>query len=549
MHLSILNHPVGYAIGSVIGFLLFTQLWRWALNQGKSPWLRKWAGFVFSALSLGVIAAYGVVALHYLFSPAFFGHVEMSTSDVSTLVFDGHGRPLYTDPAGPARYSLVYGPMLFIVLGLSNHLLGPSVFASKLPCLSASLLSLLLIFLSIRKTTAQGRIALFSTALLAVLYLDFGHIAFVTSADALLLLAVSAGVFALTCTSRTQAIVLGLSLGVAINLKLHAPVYFIPIYAMAFARGWAFREIVLNLLVVAVTALFPFLFFQNISLYHYGLILSLVSHHGVFAQVYLRNIATLAYLMFPLGVMIGLGMNRSAPASGGDFRFFLKMAVATLLAGALISIPAAKPGSGPYHLMPLAPFVVFLASSRDWSALFQSSSMRSLICLALLSSWVVESTITAVEWGMISTVRKISGNTVFNRPYVEDINQILAAYPGRTILWAPADTAAYHPFQYVLVFKGMPIVVEPGALMDFQHALAEKKERSQPVFDDYLSEVRRESAHPIIWICEKDHPPFELHNIIYDDSADLFGEGFRADFHREYVKGASTTCFDLYFQK
>ena len=83
------------------------------------------------ALLLLLAAVQCRFALLYLFYPLYLDFAEPQTAAVSWLVWHGHS--LYPPLATGDLYAPVFGPILYQLNGAALLLLGPSIFASKLP--------------------------------------------------------------------------------------------------------------------------------------------------------------------------------------------------------------------------------------------------------------------------------------------------------------------------------------------------------------------------------------------------------------------------------
>ena len=60
-----------------------------------------------------------------------------------------NGQALYTGSDSVSRYSLPYGPAGYVIVGLFQHLLGPSPFSSKLPIFCSWLGGFLFLYLTL----------------------------------------------------------------------------------------------------------------------------------------------------------------------------------------------------------------------------------------------------------------------------------------------------------------------------------------------------------------------------------------------------------------
>src|SRR6185437_13220032 len=140
-------------------------------------------------------------------------------------------------------------------------------------------------------------------------------------------------------------IALGLCIGLAVNFKIHAFIYFFPILAESLAaRRWQSLAIVAASAMVAFAL--PFLA-PGLSLHDYltGLLSQIGGRHP--------SRADLAAILVP-ALLLGLPMAYPLVTQkrGEPDRVY---ALAALAALGLLFYPAAFPGAGPYHFLPLVP--------------------------------------------------------------------------------------------------------------------------------------------------------------------------------------------------
>ncbi len=147
------------------------------------------------------IGLYAFAGAAYLFSPAYWDHIEPSIAAVSWHHLSG--APLYPSAEASAQYALPYGPLLYLVNGIMLQLAGPSVFASKLAGVFAALVSLILLA---RALGPRTRPVLPLLAAVTLGYLAFGTMTFWARAEPLLLLLVAGSLTQLPpVSSRARA--------------------------------------------------------------------------------------------------------------------------------------------------------------------------------------------------------------------------------------------------------------------------------------------------------------------------------------------------------
>ena len=159
------------------------------------------ATYLFVLLYLATVVVYAA-------TPAYFDHVEPSVASVSWMVV--RGQPAYPEPESAGMYGLPYGPLLFLLNGLTMKVLGAAIITSKIAGACAAVASLLLVGLAVRQAGGQWPLAMRWTALI---YLMFGAASMWVRAEPLLLLSSSLAVLSLTVSRVPSLLLLGLAIG------------------------------------------------------------------------------------------------------------------------------------------------------------------------------------------------------------------------------------------------------------------------------------------------------------------------------------------------
>jgi predicted membrane-bound mannosyltransferase len=142
--------------------------------------------------SIFILVNFISLVIIWNFSSTFTDHSEAQISSVSWLIQTG--QPLYHKIEAAERYSLIYGPLLYLIDGVFLKLLGANIFVAKLPISLALILSLVFIFYLL-KELSEYKTALFGTACISLVLLCFGNaygnVIFQIRSDSLLLMCVS----------------------------------------------------------------------------------------------------------------------------------------------------------------------------------------------------------------------------------------------------------------------------------------------------------------------------------------------------------------------
>jgi hypothetical protein len=312
-------------------------------------------GIVAVAGIVGLLA-YPAVATWYAWDPHFFDNAEPTIPSVAWMF--QLGGPLYPALDAPERYAHIYGPLAFVVHGTALAWFGPSILVSKVVGAVGGLASLVFVFAAVRRYASLARSAVL-TGVCALLLLTFRQCSFWDRPDSLQLPAVSAALyFAGTRPWPWASILVGVASGALWNLKLTGPLYSLPVLTLLYGRR-GLRPVAIALATAAATAVTPFVLFSNVSLEHYLAWLRLSGQTGLLLSSIRQNIEWAAFVTLPL-LLARVG-RLTLPSDQAPPR----LAGTALLVGVCgVVIAAAKPGAGPYHLMPFVPIVTYLVAQR-----------------------------------------------------------------------------------------------------------------------------------------------------------------------------------------
>lgn len=516
------------------------------LRRNRPAWfggIVAWGAPISNSLVVLVIAAFVVADLSYCLTSAFWDHNEPSFGIQSWLFWRGDA--VYQNLLTEQRYSLPYGPYGYMAVGLCQKLIGPGVFATKfLPCLAGSL-AIGLFYVVLRKRTSP-RVALLFTSLLAALSLRLGPFPFWSRSEPFLLLCVTTALFAATRKDLVNTVLLGVSLGVAFDLKVSAVIYFLPIVIMAFENGFDRAALIKSGAIAGVVAVLPFIVFPQISLSNYMTVLQVIGKRGFGILEFRLSLEWLVTISLPLsGGLLFYRLIRSSPSdpSGGSEK---RLFAAVLVASIALLMFASKLGAGPHHFLPLIPIVLLIAAeqlgkgrSYQWH-----SSMVGVTGYALCFSWLLSCLLVA-----LGSAYSISADAIRKEAQaaasIRDLQKVVDEHPSYTLLGgAPlGGLAVASSYQLELVFKGMPPAIQPPAQMDFQ--LAGIPETDLTRFEKEIEDTYRK---PIAWVVPKGSVPFGM-KTAFDQSRPLFSEKYRREFGERFVTTESSLFFDLYTPK
>lgn len=459
-----------------------------------------------SLVGCTIAAALLVMACHgYVQFGAYLDHIEGGVV-VSGWEYAASGTPLYQLQDGVPRFATYYGPLAYLVEGLAPLLFHPSIAVSKLASLLA-LFATIAIMAAHFFAQRQREGALSGLFYLLAGCLLFVPVSFWVRPDPFETLLVAAGV-----ALAANPIALGLCIGLAVNFKIHAFVYFFPILVeILAARRWQ------RLAIIAATAMaafaLPFLA-PGISLHDYL--------GGLFSQIGGRHPsrADLAAVLVP-ALLLSLPMTYPllTRKRGAPDRVY---ALAALAALALLFYPAAFPGAGSYHFLPLVPVLAEALSRLKPPAWIAALSTIPLLLLGFLAAQTVRHTMTERRsWAVIA----------------EDALALARQAPTSAVQIGYGESRQSYDIaelsRAVLTLNGYPAQIDAQILMELGPIGIDGSRR----WADLLARCDTER-----WLLPKGEKPFALTNFLYG-----LGPIFEADFRREFLAHYHLIARDQYF--
>jgi hypothetical protein len=474
---------------------------------------------------LFALLAYPAVAVWYAGNEHFFDNAEPTITAIGWLFHVG--QPLYPPPDSAHQYAHIYGPMAYILHGYALAGLGADIRASKALGAAAGIASLAFLYAAIRSHSAARRAASL-TGICALLLLVFRDYSFWTRPDPLQLLAVSAALcFAATGTGYVAAALVGVASGLLWNLKFTGPLYSLPILALLHHRNGASATLVALVTGVVVTVM-PFALFPNVSLAGYLSWVHLSAKTGLLLFALRQNLEWAAYFGLPVFLSY-YAVPRERRRHEADWRDV----IAALAVGACgVVLAAAKPGAGPYHLLPFLPIIFFVVSWQlsNSGAIGSIDPMVSRAAIAFLVATVAIA--LAQQAQLITVIRERA--TVRE---VDDIRAFASTHDG-VVEMGYGQTEASSFGRPVLVFRNNSYLIDQPAVREHQLA---GLEIPQATIDEVTSCRIR------YWLIPKGETPFSA----VDSYAAVFGRPlyapeFRAAFTSAYQLVERTRYYDVW---
>lgn len=462
---------------------------------------------------IGIALATFLLALEcslYLFSGAYLDHVE------GNVVIAGwqylHGQSLYQMQDGAPRFATFYGPLAYLLEIPALLLFGATVTVSKLTSILALLatISVMSAHFVHHLSAVDARPGIFF--LVAALLL-FSPFSFWVRSDPLETLLVAIAI-ASTANDRA-ALWLGICLGLAINLKVHAFFYFLPLLVdLWWSRGW--RALLTASGIAAAAVVVPF-FSPRISFENYvsGLAQQIGGRGQTLSQIWPISIA-LSLLLLPIAIpLVAQRQQQRAKIC----------AVAALATALLLLYPATAPGCGAYHFLPLVPVLADVRHRlRPEGISARLAPVAILVVASLSASQIVEE--IGAERGSASVAAE-----ALALARESPIQPVQVGYGDNRHSYQLSQLS-----RTVLALNSYPALIDAHVLMELREVGIDGSDRWIP----YLSDCRVQR-----WLLPKGERPFAVVSYFYDNKL-LFSNRFRHAFFEHYKLVASTKSFDLW---
>ncbi len=519
----------------ILAFFLFWVIW-W-LGPGR---MRDWTTAptlkrvrIGSAVgSAFVLVGFTFIAAWYVTLNGFAGEVEPAVSSLAWQVQSGQA--LYTSFDQAERYSVLYGPSVFLTNGLFLRLLGPSLMSAKIASALASVGSLIFLYAALSRQR-RDLTALVVTAGAALFYWAQGFSIYLVRPDALLVFSLGLGFYVATRTSRWLAIIgVAVLAGFTINLKIHSLFYFLPVIVIL-AQRLGLKAAVWALAGSVVVAVAPFALYPQISGVNYLKWLANETGHGFHFDLLVMPLGYAAFLGLPLLVVAWLRGSRHGYL--GRERLLV---LSLLPAAGVALVLSAKPGSGIVHMLPLVPPTMFAVGRlvrpliadglESWGPRLARSAAVAVVFTVLFTGTVTQYRATRLIAWQVSEVPGM----------VADVEEIMDRYDGLTMAMAQGGEERWYRYtwyQPLLTFRDNPVLLDPISVMDTAKSGMDLAEATY----DALTEGR-----VALWLVPRTQAPFQKMSW-YDPDVPIFPKDFVQHFHDCYTLRGKSRYFDLWF--
>ena len=406
---------------------IFLGLWLLVRLSDRRHWLNH-AQWAWSIAGWLVLTAFAGFWASHLFSPIYLGPIQPQIAEVSW--YFAEGKPIYHGPAVGEVYNMLYGPYLYIITGWFEKFLGPSDFSYKLPGALAVAAAMLILVLHLRQRVGI-KLAVFGASVFAALILAMNPEELFNQPDVFIVLGVVVGCWAAFSRSKFAPWALGIALGSSVNLKIHAPAYFLPLVWVAWQTGYRSKSWLAVIGSAALAAVAPFLLFSNVSLANYFWTLKVAAGQGINPLNYFRLLELFFSMGAPILAAVLLAYRQNPQATLAGMRT-QKNFVLLLVAEFIVLLPpTSKYGAGLHHLLPLAVLFIVLGAELYAAGVRPGwdGSLAATAAMAMSFSWLV----SVLGIGLVRSYQNaayLQGRTAWAQSY--SVVLIAAWFEGNT---------------------------------------------------------------------------------------------------------------------
>jgi hypothetical protein len=529
---------VFFATLTLISYFLLVNLipLRNALSTSLSILFPK---YLFS-LSIGIILTYFLTVILYAFSPLYLDHSESSVSIIGFLLKRNY--ELYPSLISGKFYGVPYGPILFLLQKWFYIILGNSIEVSKLVGVLSSIFSFIILYFAIHNHNNYKK-GLYLIAYILIVILQFSNWAFWNRSEPIIMLFIGLALFGIRQNNIFFSLVLlSISFGFAINLKITSVFYMLPIFLLSLKQKSTWFHTALICLSLLITVL-PFLY-KNISFYNYLDYIRLARNEKMcFTLFYDCLKFSFLYYFIPTTLFLLYLTKHKEHLKRVLIKYKLPL-IALFVCLVAVMLMGAKTGGGKLYMLPFMPIFVYF-----WSKLinieFDSqhakiSNTKSLILLSLILGLLFSTIPTSMlktGYMLLRFSRNLEKDAI-PRQVIDDLKKIDRQYPDFTIHMGIGEYKDYKYTYYrpALVYMGNPYYIDIPIYMAYQNANMLDRKQLDQIFKDCKIDI---------WLIPKGNTPFYMGNFA-GNHIPLFDQQLRNSFLNNYGQINSSKFFDVY---
>ncbi len=490
----------------------------------------------YQAWILAVVAGLYLIDLawmggSYLLYPGYLDHGEPSITVLSWRLLDGV--PAYPPFDAPGRVTNVYGPLTYLLNAFSHLIAGNSMSTGKAASVIAAVLVPIFLFSDHRRNGfSAGAVALVLGAGFVLFSIP---LTLFNRPDSALALLVAGAVWTRNASEPEapewgRTIVIGILGGLAVSLKIHAGIFFVPVALVFFLeRGSGYRSFFLSACVGTGVGLAIALAFFALPLFSLGDYLSWfgpLSGKPEPLHLLTRLLRYSALYVVPVVLLFALARSQRKKHERLCERAYFGGYLACLAVAILLG---SRPGAGIHYMFPLFPIAVDLILRHG-----QRAAMRKDIV------WAGVGVFAVIMLALGIPVQKRFQHALHwdeAKQISADLTSIMAANPDKTIEMGLGEniTRYYRTWSRpVLALAGNPYTLDMGIVMETAFLKI-------PLTDDTLALIR--GCNTDLWLVPKGERPFKM---IGYYGVPVFDEAFKEAFFSNYEKRESSVFYDLW---
>ncbi len=485
------------------------------------------------AAAAAALAYLAYVLIRYAGLDGYLDHMEPNIAIPAWLWLGG--RPLYPAAGAEADFVTTYGPLSYLIGAGVYSLAGGSIAASKAGPLLAAALAIVVFAITLLRRPGGALAAIAVVAFAGFMALFSPH-AFWNRPDPYLILLVTVALASLPRTETSAqglapAIVIAVAIGLAVDLKAHAFVFFLPVIARLWAvtptAANAFRLGAVIAAVSLATALAPFAL-PSVSLADYVANMTrFVAGVGGSAEVFWKSLRYGALLLAPVVALAILAARRCDAVLARE-AFCVGVLVLSL---GLLLYPASRPGSGAHQLMPLFPVAVDALLRLGRAAHSRAPLVGAWFAAFALGLVVISVPVQKRLHRQFAVIEA--------RAAASDVRAVIATLgEDETVeMGFGATLTRYHDtfVRPLLIFAGQPFTFEAMTVMELKGV-------GQRVPARFAAHVG--ICETNIWMIPKGEAPFAMSS--YWGDGPVFDEVFRKGFLDAYRRDRASRLFDVW---
>lgn len=401
------------------------------------------------------------VLYRYLALGIYMDHAEPEVAILAWRLVSGAA--LYGAPDAATHLVTGYGPLLYLISAGFLALFGPSIAVSKVAAMAALLGALALFAVYVWRRFGAAYVGI--GVLAFVCYpLIVSPISFWVRPEAFSVFLVTVALVSTLAADRGRpwltAIIVAACAGLAMNLKVHSFIYFVPIVLRYCIVGWPVKWPLMAIVSIAFFAL-PFTLPLISASNYLEMMQSLVSDRQIEPAAVRSAIKFSQFFLAPGALLAFAALTNRGGLKKPDVLYF-----AAFLAALTISLyPSSVPGSSWYHMLPFFPITVdlFLRYLRA----MEVKPWAWLSGLVVVGLAVTIATVTPQK-RLLRAFDSISlGPTL-----AAEVEKFIAEHPGKSLqMGYPSDDQVYYRWTFVrplLAFAGNPTTISGATSMERQ---------------------------------------------------------------------------------